>query len=161
MSEPTSVKELIQGMMPPGAAVIRGRVTSADPLVIVAVNDDKLVLNANTLIVPRHLTDYATTCDIMLDGGTIDSQTHKDGAHPHGPGGGHAQQSGDGVHSHPGSEGAHSHPSSEGAHVNRLETFDIFGATIKVYNALKVGETVHLLSFNQGKKYYVLDREVQ
>jgi hypothetical protein len=30
-----------------------------------------------------------------------------------------------------------------------------------VYNALKVGETVFILSFNQGKKYYILDREVE
>jgi len=29
-----------------------------------------------------------------------------------------------------------------------------------VYNALKVGEKVHLLSLNNGKKYYVLDRVV-
>ena len=29
-----------------------------------------------------------------------------------------------------------------------------------VYNGLKVGEKVHLLSLNNGKKYYVLDRVV-
>ena len=27
-----------------------------------------------------------------------------------------------------------------------------------VHNGLKVGEKVHLISFNNGKKYYVLDR---
>lgn len=32
--------------------------------------------------------------------------------------------------------------------------------TMTVYNGLKVGEKVHLLSFNNGKKYYVLDRVV-
>lgn len=29
---------------------------------------------------------------------------------------------------------------------------------IRVHNALKVGERVHVLSFNHGKQYYVLDR---
>lgn len=29
---------------------------------------------------------------------------------------------------------------------------------ITVHNALKVGDRVHLLSFNHGKQYYVLDR---
>lgn len=29
---------------------------------------------------------------------------------------------------------------------------------VTVYNALKVGEKVHILAFNHGKQYYVLDR---
>lgn len=29
---------------------------------------------------------------------------------------------------------------------------------IRVHNALKVGEKVHVLAFNNGKQYYVLDR---
>lgn len=29
---------------------------------------------------------------------------------------------------------------------------------ITVYNALKVGDEVHVLSFNHGKQYFVLDR---
>ena len=36
-----------------------------------------------------------------------------DGTHPHGPSGGHSQESGDGVHSHPGTEGSHAHPTDE------------------------------------------------
>lgn len=36
---------------------------------------------------------------------------------------------------------------------------DIIGRkTITVHNALKVGEKVHILSFNHGKQYFVLDR---
>lgn len=30
--------------------------------------------------------------------------------------------------------------------------------SITVYNSLKAGEKVHVLSFNHGKQYYVLDR---
>lgn len=38
-------------------------------------------------------------------------------------------------------------------------THDIKGRKkIIVHNALKVGDTVHVLSFNHGKQYYVLDR---
>lgn len=33
-----------------------------------------------------------------------------------------------------------------------------YRATVTVYNALKIGERVHLLSFKHGKQYYVLDR---
>ena len=150
--EPTSLKEMIQGMIPDNTGVIRGTVTQESPLQITASNDAKLVLDANVLIVPRHLSDYITTCDIKKDSGTIDSQTHNDGTHPHGPSGGHSQYTGDGIHSHPG---------SEGAHVNRLDTFNLYNAYIKVYNHLRKGENVFLLSFNEGKKYYILDREVQ
>ena len=33
-----------------------------------------------------------------------------------------------------------------------------FSGSITVHNALQHGETVHVLSFNHGKQYYVLDR---
>ena len=33
-----------------------------------------------------------------------------------------------------------------------------FDGVLRVHNALKVGEKVHILSFNHGKQYYVLDR---
>lgn len=32
---------------------------------------------------------------------------------------------------------------------------------ITIHNALKVGEKVHILSFNHGKQYFVLDRVVE
>ena len=168
INEATSIKELLQGMAPKSMEVIRGRVTRAAPLEIVAANDEKLVLNANTAVVPRHLTDYSAECDIELGGGAIISRTRAggehphgtSGEHPHGTGGGHGGHcGGDGLHSHPPSEGGHSHPPSEGAHVHGLDGFCIYRATIRHYNALKVGETVIILSFNSGKKYLVLDRE--
>jgi hypothetical protein len=34
----------------------------------------------------------------------------------------------------------------------------IDGSTVTVDNSLKKGEKVHLLSFNNGKKFYVLDK---
>ena len=113
-SEKTSLKQLIQGMTEAGITVIQGKVVAASPLKIQAVNDEKLTISQNSLFIPRHLTDYTTSCAIGTSG------SH----------GGH--NSGNGAHGH--------------------------NASITIYNALKVGETVHLLSFNHGKQYYVLDR---
>lgn len=113
-NEKTSLKQLIQGMTGDGVAVIQGKVLQASPLKIQAVNDEKLIISQNSLFVPRHLTDYTTTCYIASSG------SH----------GGH--NSGNGAHTH--------------------------SASITIYNALKAGEVVHLLSFNHGKQYYVLDR---
>lgn len=45
-------------------------------------------------------------------------------------------------------------PANDGS---RLTDFT-FSGSITVYNALKAGEKVHVLSFNHGKQYYVLDR---
>lgn len=150
-NEPTSLKEAFQGLVPDGAGVIQGEVISASPLKIQVKNDDKLILSENILCLPRHLSTYKTVVDIQLGSGSINSVTRSgQGTHPHGASGGHAQASGDGVHSHPG---------SEGAHVHNVATFNIFGASMTVYNGLKVGDTVYILSFNQGKKYYILDRE--
>lgn len=150
--EQTSLKGLFQGMIPESVNVVMGKVVSASPLKIQVVNDDKLLLSENLICVPRHLSDYTTTCDISLGSGSINSVTQRDGTHPHGPSGEHG--------GHESGSGSHSHPDGEGAHTHSLSTFNISGATIKVHNALKVGETVYLLSFNEGKKYYVLDREV-
>ena len=135
IKEPTSIKEMFQGMIPDSMGVVRGKVVSAAPLKIQVVNDDKLLLSENLICVPRHLSDYTTTCDLMLGKGSLDSQTKNDGEH-----GGHV--------------------SGTGANQHARATFNIFNATLKVHNALKLGDTVYLLSFNEGKKYYVLDREV-
>ena len=134
-NEQTSLKGLFQEMIPESVGVVRGKVVSASPLKIQVINDDKLLLSENLLCVPKHLTDYTTTCDLLLGSGSLGSQTKTDGQH-----GGHL--SGDGSHSH------------------SLASFNIYSATLKVHNALKLGETVYLLSFNEGKKYYILDREV-
>jgi hypothetical protein len=124
INEPTSFKECVQSMMSEPMAVLRGEVISEKPLEIQVVNDKKMTLHENIMCLPRHLTDYTTTCDIKLGGGTLDSQTNSVEGHSH-----------------------------------RLTTFSITGAEIKVYNSLKYGEMVYILSFNKGKKYYILDRE--
>ena len=154
MNENESVKQMFQGLIPDGEGVIQGTVTQVGPLIIQALNDPKLILPEPILIVPFHLKNYSTSIDITWQGnyGTalVDSQTFKDGEHPHGKSGEHG--------GHMSGDGKHTHPEDEGAHINHLNTFNIFGASMTVHNALKVGEKVHMLSFNQGKKYYVLDR---
>ena len=46
------------------------------------------------------------------------------------------------------------------SHSHKLDTFTLTKGKLTVYNALKLGEKVHLLSLNNGKKYYILDRVV-
>ena len=152
IQEPNSIKQCIQGMLPDPVGVIKGRVTGANPLRIVAVNNEKLVLNENTVIVPWHLTDYRTVVDIRIGAGDGGLHSHIGGNHPHGPSGEHSQyRTGDGVHSHPDSEGEHIHESDgEHSHVSAIMT---------AYNALRAGDIVYMLSFNDGKRYYILDRE--
>lgn len=150
--EPTSLKEAFQGLIPDSVGVIQGKVISAAPLQIQALNDDKLILSQNILCLPRHLSTYQTTIDIVLGKGSINSLTRAgQGTHSHGSSGEHG--------GHVSGDGAHGHPDTEGEHVHNVATFNIFGAGMTVYNALKVGDTVYILSFNQGKKYYILDRE--
>lgn len=119
--EKTSLKQLIQGMTADGVSVIQGKVISTSPLKVQAVNDEKLIIYQNSLFVPRHLTNYSTTCTINW------ASDNKSG------GSGQAAFA------------SHNH--------------GITGTKpITINNALQVGETVHLLSLNHGKQYYILDR---
>lgn len=45
-------------------------------------------------------------------------------------------------------------PATDGSKLTDLT----FSGSMTVHNALQTGETVHILSFNHGKQYYVLDR---
>lgn len=118
-TEKTSLKGLFQGLAGEGVEVLQGIVKSASPLKIQIVNDEKLIIGPNITYVPRHLTDYTTTCSLAK-----------------------------------GEKGSVYGPANDGS---RLTDFT-FSGSITVYNALKVGEKVHILSFNHGKQYYVLDR---
>lgn len=115
MDEKTSIKQLIQGMTGDGVEVLQGIVKSENPLKIQIVNDEKLVIGANSIYVPRHLTDYTVFCSL--------SKTEK----------------------------INENDSSQ------QEDFTAEG-NLTIYNALKVGEKVHVLSFHHGKQYYILDR---
>jgi hypothetical protein len=46
----------------------------------------------------------------------------------------------------------------EGPHTHSLSTYTLTKGTITVYNALKVGDKLHILALNNGKLYFVLDR---
>ncbi|MCD7891612.1 MAG: DUF2577 domain-containing protein [Ruminococcus sp.] len=118
-TEQTSLKGMIQNMVAGDVEVLQGIVKSANPLKIQIVNDDKLIIGPNITYVPRHLTNYTTTCSLSK-----------------------------------GDNGSVYGPSSDGS---RLTDFD-FSGSITVHNALEAGEQVHILSFNHGKQYYVLDR---
>ena len=135
MNEAQSIMSIIRGAtMSEDGSVIEAKVIGVNPLKVQATNDDKLILNAGSLVVPWHLTDYTTKMTYRLDKGTLDSETYNDGAH-----GGHV--------------------GGDGTHVNHLKTFNLYKGTMTVYNALKVGDMVYLLRYNDGKKYFILDRK--
>ena len=135
MNEAQSIMSIIRGAtMSEDGSVIEAKVIGAGPLKVKATNDDKLILNAGSLVVPWHLTDYTTKMTYRLDKGTLDSETYNDG--PHG-----------------------GHVGGDGTHINHLRTFNLYKGTITVYNALKVGDIVYLLRYNDGKKYFILDRK--
>ena len=154
MQGPTSVKGAIQeiAQMASPMSIIQGKVIAEKPLEIQVIGDEKLVLHENIMVIPRRFTDYEVKVDMELNDGEIESKTKPgQGMHAHGPSGAHGQYSGNGIHSHPAGEGEHQH---------ELETFSIRKAKMKVYNSLKTGEVVYILSYNHGKKYLLLDREV-
>ena len=114
-NEQVSLKQMIQGMIPDSMAVLQGTVKSANPLKIQMASDEKLLIGPNITYVPKHLTDYETSCTI--EGGSVNGTT-TDG---------------------------------------KISSFSYKG-NITIHNALKAGDIVHVLSFNHGKQYYVLDR---
>ncbi len=139
MAQETSLKQLFQGMSINPINIVEGEVISAEPLQIKLVNNEKMILDKDIMVLPSHLTNKAVNCDISLPQGAVLSALTKTA----------------GNHSHLYSG---SNTSSNGDHVHELDTFSISGAQITIYNGLKVGERVYILSFNYGKQYYILDR---
>ncbi|MCD8150606.1 MAG: DUF2577 domain-containing protein [Clostridiales bacterium] len=135
--EETSIKQLIQSLAPENPTVVEGTVLTASPLSIVLKNDAKMVLSANSLVVPRYLTDHQVEVDIRKASGSLDSETAED-------------------------EGEHEHEelsTEDGQHIHHLSTFELETGVLFIYNALKQGESVLLLEFDSGKRYFVLDRK--
>lgn len=139
--EANSLKELFQGLIPPGSAILQGTVTKDDPLEITAANDSKLVISGEQLIVPWHLTDYTTHVDYTMgDKGELRDETYTKV---------------DGEHQHVDSRGG---DTSKVKHKHYVEKLNAYKMTLKVYNHLQKDDLVYLLSINNGKLYYVLDR---
>lgn len=139
MAEATSIKQLIQGMQIKDIDIVEGEVISANPLKIKLINNEKMVLDKDITVIPKHLTNYTASVDITVTAEAI--LTFK------------TKEAGD--HSHTTSEGS---TSTDGNHTHDLDTFSIQGAQMIVHNSLKKGERVYILSFNRGKQYYVMDR---
>ena len=135
--EPTGIKQLFQQMIPDGPSVKEGIVTSTSPLSVTLKNDAKMILSANSLIVPRNLTDYQVEVDLETALGSLVSETKIDGKHTH------DELTGE----------------DDGEHSHKLKTFSVRDGVLMIHNALKKGDTVYLLAFNNGKQYYILDRK--
>lgn len=124
----TSIKQLFQGMMPVGEELMEGTVIQTGPLKIQITGDDKLIINERITVVPWHLTDYKTRATYRKMDGELDSWTKPD-----------------------------NHHEADGCK-HYLEDYNLYKGIIVVHNALRVGDKLHILSLNNGKLYYVLDR---
>lgn len=71
----TSLKQLFQGMAKGEMEVLQGTVKSVNPLKIQVSNDEKLLVGPEITYIPRHLTDYTTTCTLAMEDGTIHGPT--------------------------------------------------------------------------------------
>jgi len=65
MSHETSLKELIQNMIPEGVTIITGRIIGVNPLRVQVVNDQKLILSENTIV------NYNIYKNLVLGGNDI------------------------------------------------------------------------------------------
>lgn len=124
----TSIKQLFQNMMPAGEELMEGTVIQTGPLKIQITGDDKLIINERITVVPWHLTDYKTRATYRKMDGSLDSYTKPD-----------------------------SHHEADRC-IHYLEDYNLYKGIIIVHNALRVGDKLHILSLNNGKLYYVLDR---
>lgn len=138
MEDQTSLKQIIQSLVPEGGGVIEGIVSSDAPLQITLSNDSKMVLSSNSLIVPEHLTDRSIDVDIMMDNGSVYAAT--------------GAEDEKGGHEHPGIE-------KSGEHTHELRNFTLLGGKIAIYSGLREGQIVYLLPYNNNKQYYILDRK--
>lgn len=141
-NEQTSIKGLFQGMVPKSIALVHGIVIKASPVAIQLANNQKMVASGQNLIVPRHLTNYRSKISI-------------DPCSPPALKGSTAMES---LHKHPNPEGGKTGLGEE--HKHTLDAFQISSVGCTVHNALAIGEKVWMLSLDNGKQYYVLDREV-
>lgn len=167
--EATSLKQLFLSMLPKDGGIVVGTVTKESPLTIQIENDEKLEISGSALLVPRNLTDYQVKVDIALADGKIDSNTHVGGAHGHkfqlndsrgGPVTGIVGCPFEGAKDEPNGDYHKVESGKESAHIHSLKTFSIESGLLTVYNALKTGESVYLLRFNEGKSYYALERAI-
>ena len=60
MENPTSIKQLIQRLMPRQPEIVMGQVLSSDPLSVQIVNDEKQVLSSKMITVPGRITGLQT-----------------------------------------------------------------------------------------------------
>jgi len=138
----TSIKEMIQSMQVKDMEILEGVVISEAPLSIKLANNEKMVLDEDILIVPQHLTDYKTKLSFAaIAGAILSSKTKPAGSHNHTVSG--------------------TTTSTVEDHEHALNDLQLTQVEATVHNALKKDEKVLLLSYNNSKMYYVLDRVVK
>ena len=175
INRPTGIKEMIQGMITDDMEIILGIVISEDgaPLEIEIINDPKLILNENTAVIPWHLTDYRTW--MSFDNPSIKQkfniydraeaeylpQAPWAGYEPHPPRPDDipppvVTTTSDITYQKKNYRNTRSLQDEQG---NVPEFVDLPAFhEVTIYNSLRKDDLLYILSFNHGKKYFVLDR---
>lgn len=130
MENPTSIKQFIQGMQVKDMELHEGVVVSPDPLQIKLVNNEKMVLDKDILVVPEHLTDHSIEVSLQVgsDKATLDLDTQ-------------------------------ALPENYTGYF--MKNLNLPKGILTLKNHLVKDEKVMLLSYNNGKMYYILDRVVK
>jgi len=77
----TSIKEVVQSMIPSAPGIMLGRVINEDPIKIQIVNDNYFVLDSNKLLISDHLKDY--DLQIEMHNTQVTGATSSDNEHSH------------------------------------------------------------------------------
>lgn len=158
MDEPLSIKEAFQTMSVPDMSIWEGVVLSVSPMQIQAKDDEKLIIREASIRVPRHLTDYELTGQIISNTGFVS-------------GSGTVSSGSVSVSMSTGEHSGHD-LGATGSHTHTISSINLSGAQVTVNGAqitmdhieislsdsLNVGDEVLVLSYNKGKRNYILDR---
>ena len=132
ISNATSIKSIIQELSPEQIRLLIGEVIEEGPLKIQAKNDDKLIIREELMILPQWLTDHVYEAYVETE----------------------AYETPDPDKEELGSDFKCTYPctgSNAPKHYYKQ-------SWIKIKNHLEVGDTVQMLAFGGGRKYYIIDR---
>lgn len=132
---------MFERLAPEQIRLLLGKVTQADPLKIQTLNDEMLVIPKNRLVIPEWLTCHKYKAYIQTDPYIASGE--------------------------PSNEESHDKEIDTGAFIcdvacpvaaHPCTSHQYKAEWIIIKNCLEVDDVVVLLSFDKGKRYYILDR---
>lgn len=134
ITQATSIKTIIQELAPEQIRLLVGTVIAKGPLKIQALNDDKLIIREDLIILPQWLSDHVYKAYIETEAYSEPDPEKEELKDPF-------------TCYYPCTSPQQAAPK----HYYK-QTW------IKIKNHLEVGDMVQMLAFGGGRKYYVIDR---